>query len=175
MKKLIVLGLAIVLLAACNQQEPRYTQQSPQIDTYKKVIEAYENKNFEAMASHYADTAKIANNEIEEKAVSIAQVVETNKEDAAMFSWVVEDEEYEMVMTDEGETWVNFWGLWRGTMKSTNKEYVIPFHLTAQFVDGKIVEEFGYWNNAEIVTDLLKAEQEAKAAESKITAEYTDS
>ncbi|WP_321538289.1 nuclear transport factor 2-like protein [Flavobacterium piscinae] len=73
-----------------------------------------------------------------------------------MFSYVVEKEEYEMVVTDKGETWVNFWGLWKGTIKTTNKVYEIPFHNTARFVDGKIVEEYGYWNNSEIVTDMLK-------------------
>ena len=69
-----------------------------------------------------------------------------------------------MVVTDKGETWVNFWGLWKGTMKTTNKVYEIPFHLTAQFIDGKIVKEFGYWNNAQVKLDLL-ASQQAAAAE----------
>lgn len=172
MKHLFLLGLAIVLFTACNQ-DTRYTQQSPEIDTYKKSMDDYKNMNWAEMAKHYADTAKIANNVIEDKAVSIAQVIAKNKEDAAMFTWVVENEEYEMVVTDEGKTWVNFWGIWKGTMKSTNKVYDIPFHLTAQFVDGKIVKEHGYWNNSEIVTDLLTAEHAAaiEAAAEAITTE----
>src|SRR5690606_16459041 len=117
-----------------------------------------------SLATHYADTAKIANNVIEEKAFNVSQFIERNKEDADMFSWVVEKEEYEMVVTDKGETWVNFWGLWKGTMKSTGKVYDIPFHNTVRFIDGKIVEEFGYWNNSEIATDLLIQEREAIAA-----------
>lgn len=164
MKNLLILGLAIVLFTACDKKDTRYTQQSPEIDTYKKSMEDYKNMNWAEMVKHYADNAKIANNVVEEKAVSIAQVIEKNKEDAAMFTWVVEDEEYEMVVTDKGETWVNFWGIWKGTMKSNNKVYAIPFHLTAQFVDGKIVKEHGYWNNEEIVTDLLNQENEAAAA-----------
>jgi hypothetical protein len=160
MKKLILLTLTIVLFTACNQ-EKRYTQQSPEIDTYKKAMNDYKTLNWESLATHYADTAKIANNVIEEKAFNVSQFIERNKEDAAMFSWVVEKEEYEMVVTDKGETWVNFWGLWKGTMKSTNKVYQIPFHNTVRFIDGKIVEEFGYWNNSEIATDLLIQEREA--------------
>lgn len=172
MKHLFLLALSVVLFTACSQ-EKRYTQQSPEIDTYKKAMEDYKNMNWDEMAKHYADTAKIANNVIEDKAVSIAQVIAKNKEDAAMFTWVVENEEYEMVVTDKGETWVNFWGLWKGTMKSTNKVYNTPFHLTAQFVDGKIVKEHGYWNNAEIETDLLNAEHKAAimAAADAITTE----
>jgi len=160
MKKLLIFGLAIVLFTACNQ-EKRYTQQSPEIDTYKKVMDDYKTMNWEDYPKHYADTAKIASNVVKEKALSISQAIEKSKEDAAMFSWIVEKEEYEMVVTDKGETWVNFWGLWKGTMKSTNKEYDIPFHNTARFIDGKIVEEYGYWDNSEIVSDLLKSELEA--------------
>ena len=163
MKKIIVLGLAIVFFTSCNEKQ-RYTQQSPEIETCKKLMNAYKTKNWDAYPSHYADTAKIANNVIEEKRVSLAEVIKTNKEDAALFNWVVEKEEYEMVVTDDKQTWVNFWGLWKGTLKSSGKVYQIPFHTTSQFIDGKIVAEYGYWNNSEIVTDMLK-QTETPAAE----------
>ncbi len=169
MKKILLLGLAIVLsLSACNQ-EKRYTQQSPEIDSYKKVMEAYKTKNWDEMDKHYADTAKIANNVIKEKGVSVAEVIKTNKGDAALFDWVIEKEEYEMVVTDEKETWVNFWGLWKGTLKSSGKVYQIPFHTTARFIDGKIVAEYGYWNNSEIVTDMLKQPEKPKEEAAKPT------
>jgi ketosteroid isomerase-like protein len=64
-----------------------------------------------------------------------------------------------MVVTDKKETWVNFWGLWKGTLKSSGKVYQVPFHTTARFIEGKIVEEYGYWNNTEIMTDLMKQSQ----------------
>lgn len=161
MKKLILLGLATILFVACKQ-EVRYTQKSSEIDTYKKVMEDYKTMDWEDYATHYADTAKIANNVIKEKALTVAQAIDKNKEDAKLFSWVVEKEEYEMVVTDEGETWVNSWALWKGTLKSTGKVYDIPFHNTARFIDGKIVEEYGYWDNSEIVTDMLKQAEPPK-------------
>ncbi|WP_417238068.1 hypothetical protein [Bizionia sp.] len=49
-----------------------------------------------------------------------------------------EDVEYEMVITDEGETWVNFWGDWRARLKENDKEYIIPVHITARFLNDKI-------------------------------------
>lgn len=61
MKKLILLGLATILFVACKQ-EVHYMQQSPEIDTYKKVMDDYKKMNWEDYATHYADTAKIANN-----------------------------------------------------------------------------------------------------------------
>ena len=163
MKKIMLLGLAIMFLTSCNEKQ-RYTQQSLEIETCKKLMNAYKTKNWDAYPGHYADTAKIANNVIKEKRVSVAEVIKTNKEDAALFNWVVEKEEYEMVVTDDKETWVNFWGLWKGTLKSSGKVYQIPFHTTSQFIDGKIVAEYGYWNNSEIVTDMLK-QTETPAAE----------
>lgn len=114
MKKLVLFGLAIVLFTACNNKEKRYTQQSPEIDTYKKVIEAYQKQDWNAMASHYSDSAKILNNVTIKEAQTVAQLIAQNKEDAALFSsWRYEPEslEYEMVVTDKGETWVNFWDI----------------------------------------------------------------
>jgi len=162
MKKIILLGLAIVLsLSACNQ-EKRYTQQSPEIDSYKKLMEAYKTKNWADYPSYYADTAKIASNVVKEKAKTVSQAIEKSKEDANLFNYKVEDMDYEMVVTDKGETWVNYWGIWTGTLKSTGKVYVIPFHNTAQFIEGKIVQEDGYWDNSEIVTDMLKQPETSK-------------
>ena len=161
MKNLFILGLAIVFFSSCDQKQ-RYTQQSAEIDSYKKVMEDYKTQNWEDYRLHYADTAKIANNVVKEKAQTIAEAIEKAKGDAKLFNWVVEDIDYEMVVTDKGETWVNYWGVWNGTLKSTGKVYVIPFHNTAQFIDGKIVREDGYWDNSEIVTDMLKNPETTK-------------
>ena len=154
MKKIFLLGFVTILLSACKQ-DVRYTQNSPEIDTYKKVMEDYKTQNWEDYPKHYADTAKIANNVTQDKAQTVAQAIEKSKEDAKLFNWVVKDTDYEMVVTDKGETWVNYWGIWKGTLKSNNKVYTIPFHNTARFIDGKIVQEDGYWDNSEIVTDML--------------------
>lgn len=164
MKKLFLLGLVTVLFA-CDKHEQRYTQQSPEIDTYKKVIADYENQNWDELASHYADTAKIMNNVTEENGQTLDEMIAQNKDDASLFSswdYVDDESEYEMVKTDQGSTWVNFWGVWQGTLKANNKTYVIPTHITAQFVDGKIVKEFGYWDISKITTDLQEMQQTQK-------------
>lgn len=157
MRKLLVFGLVILLFTSCNQQEARYTQQSPEIDTYKGVINAYENQDWETMVTFYADTAKIMNNVKEKNAQTLQQLIAQNKEDAKLFSswdFVDDESEYEMVVTDDGETWVNFWGLWQGTLKENNKVYEIPTHITARFQNGKIIREAGYWDVSEITQAL---------------------
>jgi hypothetical protein len=161
MKKLVLFGLAIILFTACNNKEKRYTQQSPEIDTYKKVIEAYQKQDWNALASHYSDSAKILNNVTMKEAQTVAQLIAQNKEDAALFSsWRYEPEslEYEMVVTDKGETWVNFWGHWEGKLKTNDKLYVIPAHITARFIDGKIVREDGYWDISKLIMDIQQME-----------------
>lgn len=158
MKKVILLGLVLVLFTSCNQKQ-RYTQQSPEIDTYKKLIDNYKNLKWDDFAVHYNDTIKIHNNVVKGKGITLSERLEENKENAAKFTWTIEKEEYEMVVTDKDQTWVNFWGLWKGTDKVSGKLYEIPIHLTMRFIDGKIVEEYGYWNNSEIVTDMLAVAQ----------------
>lgn len=113
MKQLLLLGIAIILFTASTKQEKRYTQQSLEIDTDKKVIEAYEKQDWNAMSGHYADTAKILNNVTIKEAHTVAQLIAQNKEEATLLSsWKYDPEsvEYEMLVTDKGETWVNFFG-----------------------------------------------------------------
>lgn len=161
MKKVLRLVLVIAAIAGCKN-EVRYTQNSPEIETYKKVIKDYEMANWASFATHYADTVKIVYNTIEKNAKTLAQAISQNNEDIAALSsynYIAEESEYEMVVTDKGETWVNFWGLWQGRLKANDQLYEIPVHLTAQFIDGKIVKEFGYWDNSSIAMELQKLKE----------------
>lgn len=168
MKELMSLGVAIVIFIACSQQRTRYTQQSPEIETYKQVLADYEDRDWEAMVAHYSDTAKIMNNVTEEEGKNLTQFLAENKKDASQFSsWDFVDDasEYEMIVNDEGETWVNFWGLWEGTFKTNNEVYQIPTHITAQFINGKIVREFGYWDVSKIIKDIQQADELSSSEE----------
>jgi hypothetical protein len=71
----------------------------------------------------------------------------------------------EQTLDDDGETWVNFWGLWKGTLKANGKEISIPVHLTAQFVDGKIVQEYGFWDMSVFMAEMQAIEAAAAEAE----------
>ena len=112
MKNLLLLGLMImVTLSSCTQKQ-RYTQKSPEIDIYKQVIKDYELRNWESLANHYADTAKVLNNTTKKHEQTVTQLINQYKKDAMLFSswnFVGKESEYEMVVTDKGQTWVNFW------------------------------------------------------------------
>ncbi len=78
-----------------------------------------------------------------------------------MFSdmhYVADEDFFEMVVTDNGETWVNFRGLWSAVLKGNGQKFLIPVHVTARFVDGKIVAEHGYWNSLELTLALRDLE-----------------
>ncbi len=157
MKNILLTGLAVLLFAACNQKQ-RYTQQSPEIDTFKSVIKDYNAQDWESMLTHYADTAKTFNNS-SDIGLSLADMVDYHKQSLVNLSsrgFLDKDQEYEMVVTDKGDTWVNFWGDWEGTLMATGEKIKIPIHLTGQFKDGKIVRSSGNWDNAPMVLALQK-------------------
>ncbi|MEX0997340.1 MAG: nuclear transport factor 2 family protein [Flavobacteriaceae bacterium] len=171
MKKVILMGLAIVLFTACNQQDTRYTQQSPEIDIVKKVIQDYNEKEY-AM-NDFADTSKTYFN-TKTDFLTTDKLVEYHKGNDANYSsrkFLDADQEYEMVVTDEGHTWVNVWLDWQATIKESGKVIDMPVHLTYRFVDGKIVTTYGYWDPTEIVLELQEIERKAAAQSAAEVAE----
>lgn len=171
MKKLFVLGLAIVLFTSCQEKKQRYFETSAEIDVTKALIKDYHAGDWKAWASHYADTAKIYRNSI--KPVTVKETMANLQEILSNVSTYKFDDKnlwYEMVIDKDGETWVNFWGNWRGKLAANGKELVIPVHLTLQFVNGKIVEEFGYYDISEFVLSLQEIEA-AKVVEEVIAEE----
>ncbi len=164
MQKLTFLAVAIVFFAACNSNQPvRYASSSPEIDAFKSSIKHYLAQNWDEYRQHYADTAKFQNNVTEEKAISLDSVISNWQQEHEMFSdihYVAEEDFFEMVVTDEGETWVNFWGLWSAVLKANGQKFELPVHVTARFEEGKIVEEHGYWNSSEIALVLRELENQ---------------
>lgn len=162
MKKLAFLFLAAIILVGCDQGKQRYTQSSAEIDSFKAAVAAYESGDWEAYKSKFADTAQVFYNS-DSNYRSPTEVADYHMEtNGSLSSYGFEDDkgDIEMVVTDDGETWVNFWGVWKGTVASTMAEVEIPVHLTAQFVDGKIVKEYGYWDNAPMQKAMAEAASE---------------
>jgi hypothetical protein len=166
MKKLFLLGLAIIIFISC-QQKQRYTQSSPEIDTFKAVIHDYDTKNWESLVSHYADTSKTNFNNTKMASKDLPEYHKQNDVNYSSRSFVEKGQEYEMVLDDEGKTWVNFWGTWKVTLAANGKELIIPIHLTARFIDGKIVEDYGYWDPSEVILSLQAIEAAKIASEAE--------
>tara|TARA_R110002073_G_scaffold335881_2_gene529338 strand:- start:15665 stop:16195 length:531 start_codon:yes stop_codon:yes gene_type:complete len=164
LKTLILLGITVILFTACQNKPERFTTSSPEIDEVKALIKDYHDGNWEAWKTHYADTAKIYHNTWK-NAATLDETIANLKTFIANTSSYGFDEGddnifYESIINDNGQTWVYFWGNWKGTLKGTSKVIEIPVHLDLQMVNGKIVTEFGFYN----IDEFTAALQEIEAA-----------
>lgn len=149
MKKFFVLVIVATLFIACQNKPQRYFETSTEIEILKKGITAYEAQDWDTWKANFVDTAKIFHNS--NKGASPDELMAGFKDRLTNFSsygFSKEGAVYEMVIDKQGETWVNYWNSWQGKTKETNETLTIPVHLTAQFIDGKIVKEYAYYDTA---------------------------
>lgn len=153
----IILASLLMFFNACqNKQAKRYKTSSIEIDLLKKGLSDYENAHWDEWSEQYSDSAKIFQNTWVD-GESVEEIKTRHKNIIAQLSsytFSENDRYYEQIIDDNGKTWVNFWGVWKGTLKANSKEIIIPVHLTIQFKDGKVIEEFGYWNTAKLNEEL---------------------
>lgn len=156
--------LSTVLLWACNEKPQRYFETSQEIDILKSGIKAYENQDWKAWRANFVDTAKIHHNTIkglspEDNMTNLQNMVVNFStygfQDKGSFS--------EMVVDKDGEVWVNYWGIWNGVVMESGEKISIPVHLTAQFINKKIVEEYVYYDSAPILKALEAAKELSEA------------
>ena len=163
MKKTITLGLLIFVLVSCNKSQ-RYTQNSPEIDIVKAVINNYDYQKWDSLTMKYADTAKVYYNTRDQffTAKSLPEYHKANDSSFLTRAFEENRREFEMVTDDDGKNWVNFWGIWEGNLLENNKKIEMPIHITYQFIDKKIVLEYGYWDASELVLALQRLEDMKK-------------
>ncbi len=165
MKKIFLTVLVVAFATACQPKvTERYSTTGPEVDLVKSLLNDYQKGDWEGWLGHYADTAKLHHNTPEDISMTAKEINEALKGLlAATSSYKFDDESryYEKVIDDEGLTWVNFWGNWRGTIAATNKELVIPVHLTMNITDGKIQEEHAMYNLSEYTAEMQKIEADA--------------
>lgn len=153
MKQLMLIGFAILTFVSCQNNSKRYTQSSPEIDIVKAALNDYDYQNWDTLVTRYADTAKIYHNTRANVLTpqDLPEYYQNNDVSFSTRAFEDENREYEMIVDNQGQTWVNFWGLWKGNLTNNNREIVIPVHTTTQFIDGKIVMEYGYWDRSELI------------------------
>ena len=118
MKNIILLGLAVLMLTACEKQKQNYFTESPEINAFKASISEYGSGDWETWRTHFADTAKLYINS--PKSISASDLENAQKEMLSNFSSYGFQEKgsfAEMVIDNDDETWVNYWANWHGTLK----------------------------------------------------------
>jgi hypothetical protein len=156
MKSKLLLVILAIALTGCQQTEERYTQQSPEINTVKAFINGYNTMNYDFGA--VADTCKTYfNTKTEFMAKNELMAYHSgNDKNYSSRKFLDADQEYEMVITDDGETWVNCWLDWQGKLKGSDIVIDMPVHLTYRFIDGLIVKQVGMWDPSNIIDGLEK-------------------
>ena len=174
MKKLLLLGFAIILFVACQNQPQRYFSESAEINSFNTSLEQYKNGEWDAWSAHFADTTKFHVNS--NKGISLEEFKNGQHGITSNFSsygFLDQGSFAEMVIDKDDETWVNYWATWQGTLKANDKKINIPVHITCRYIDGKVVDFYNYWDSAPLTTALaeIEAAKEAAAAEEESAAE----
>jgi hypothetical protein len=164
MRKVILLVMATVYFTSCQESKPRYYSSSAEIDVIKAVVDDYENGNWDEWMSHYSDTAKIFHNSTEgvSREVNLRGLKNT-VDFIDSYNYTNQEMFYEMITDDENQIWVYFWGTWVGTLSETGVTLEVPVHIASLMIDGKVVEEYGYYDTHEIqeaVKELVMDEVE---------------
>lgn len=164
MKKLVLIGLAVILFIACQQQEKkRYFSESPEIDVLKAGIDAYESGDWVKWKSHFADNGEIYVNSKDSITVDerLAQLKGAT-ESLSSYGFDRDNEWIEMVIDSEEETWVYYWAQWNGEFSNSKKKISVPVHLSVQFEDGKIAEEHIYFDGTEMNREIALLKEAAE-------------
>jgi hypothetical protein len=163
MKHVFLLIGLIVLFMGCKQPEQNYFSESPEIETSKQLLSHLANYDAEAIAKIYNDSAKIYDNSL--KAVSPSEMIANMAQNKETMDYlkVRDSADYEMVITKEGEKWVNCWYVMEGKYKGSDKVLTVPCHSTFEFKDGKIVKDYSYYNMSDIIAEYEKLEAMSKA------------
>ena len=132
---------------------------SPEIDALKSLIKDYEEGNWTNWATHYSENAEIYHNTVEpissEELQKNLTVVIDNLSNYN-FSHKEEEIFFENIIDDKGDSWVYFWGTWKGTVSGTNKELEMPIHIAFKMFDNKIVNEYAYYDPSLINNAIIE-------------------
>ena len=166
MKKLLLIGLALALFAACQKPE-RFTTSSSNIDEVKALLADYSAGNWDGWMTHYTDSAKLFHNTWDKSVPpkEMAKALKGILANTSSYGFQEKDSNgendifYEQTLSDDGNTWVNFWGDWRGTLAANGQKLEVPVHISFQMDGGKIVKEYAFYNLAEYAAAMQAIEK----------------
>jgi hypothetical protein len=169
MKKIIFpfLALSLISFTSCQQEQTtkQYFEQSPEIDIAKKSVDGYLKQDWVTYKSLYSDTARIWYNEYwaTNPGLSIGEAIESMKEPlASLVYYRYEGEIWEMIVNNNGDKWVHFWGNWIGKLTADGEEIETVVHLAYRVVGDKIVYESGFWDNLPFYLEQQRLKTESK-------------
>lgn len=147
MKRTLFLALFTLLICAdaYSQTGTHYTD-GPIVDKLKVAVTAYNKGDWATYRSLFADTAKIHINSPDPMSID-DRVAEMKEGTNAMDSYELVNPVYGHIKTAEGVDWGLVWGGWQGEMGG--EEWTVMIHTVTRYVNGKAVEQWGFWDNSQ--------------------------
>lgn len=159
----VALGILILPCHLQSQTQKQYFENCPEIDLGKKLVKAYLDQDWETYRSCYSDTARIWQNAwySSDPGNSIDQEMSATKEFVSnLANYTYEETIWEMIINNNGDKWVHFWGKWVGKLSPDSEVLVVPVHLAFGVVADKVVYEAGFWDNLPMYMAQKKMEKE---------------
>ena len=142
---LVALGILLIPCHLQSQTSKQYFEECPEIDLGKKLVKAYLDQDWETYRSCYSDTARIWQNAWYSSDLGNS---------------IYEETIWEMIINNNGDKWVHFWGKWVGKLSPDSEELAVPVHLAFGVVADKVVYEAGFWDNLPMYMAQKKMEKE---------------
>ncbi len=152
MKKLLAV-LLLAILASCQQAPKNQVFVSgPDVDNIQKTIDAYVAADWTTFRAAYADTATSTHNKAKMDMDSLMRFHQNARKayDKVEFETIAK----EMVQYEDGSQWTHYWGTWKGTIKGSSQAIEIPIHIAGHIVQGKITEDYLFYDPTPIVKAL---------------------
>lgn len=150
--------MIFVLSLSYGQTNARYTQSAPEIEAVKGGEAAYNAGNWDQLLSLYADDATIGHNGTTIGPKGAIAWYQGTADATSFYQLQYEHDEFERVVTDKGETWVNAWGTLQFVFPGRTDTLTLPLHVTYEFnAAGKVAREFAFYDNTKITNTQAAA------------------
>ncbi len=167
---LFITALVAFVMIGCQQApcEKGYYTESPEIDLVKNQVELYKSGDIDGMAAVYTDTSRIYRNvsPSDNPGLTPEEYLAQLKGNLEPISdYQMDDNVWEMIVTEEGNKWVHMWGMWNGTVEATGESYDIPIMISWLVQDGKVIWQSEIFNNTDLAMAMMELQAAAEAEE----------
>ncbi len=138
--------VAVLFATSCSSTQ--YFESAAEVDILKNTVYASSKERSTIFKKSYSPSAQIYwNSTVPLNWHELLLGIEESLTQFDEFE-LLPTEEIHLIINSKGERWVGLWSVMR--VKVGDRERFIPFHVSAQFIDTKIVREAAYWDNLAI-------------------------